>query len=84
MRALVLAFLSGVLEDGTPFKTNYTGIVLLDFPLSLLVSFFFYGSNGADTGYQLFLIDAYSALQSAFVWLYVESARTSPMPAAVK
>ncbi|KAF2811309.1 uncharacterized protein BDZ99DRAFT_497109 [Mytilinidion resinicola] len=74
----------GKLHDGTPFKTSYTGIVLFDFPLSLLVAFFLYGTNGSDPGYQLFLIDAYSTLQSAFVWLYVEASRGGKKPTAVE
>ncbi|OJD30960.1 flavin-binding monooxygenase-like family protein [Diplodia corticola] len=77
---LFAAVLRGHFEDGTPLRTRYTGIFLVDFPVSLLVAFFFYGTNGSDPGYQLFLIDAYSTLQPAFVWLYVESARMESKP----
>ncbi|KAL1639409.1 hypothetical protein SLS58_007990 [Diplodia intermedia] len=77
---LFAAVLRGHFEDGTPLRTRYTGMFLVDFPVSLLVAFFFYGTNGSDPGYQLFLIDAYSTLQSAFVWLYVESARMESKP----
>lgn len=83
VEALIVAVWNGHLADGTPLKTDYTGIYLVDFPLSLLVAFFFYGSNGHDPGYQHFLIDAYSTLQSAFVWLYVESARKQNKPASI-
>jgi hypothetical protein len=72
---LILAIWRGRLPDGTPFKTVYTDIPLIDFPIGVLVAFFFYGTNGHDNGYQVFLVDAYSTLQSAFIWLYLESSR---------
>ncbi|KAL4942552.1 hypothetical protein BDV06DRAFT_235395 [Aspergillus oleicola] len=62
-------------EDGTPFLTSYTGFVPLDFPVAVLVAFFYYGTNGSHLGYQHFLLDAYATLQAAFVWLYVEACR---------
>ena len=83
VKALIIASWDRQFEDGTAFNTKYTGIFALDFPISLLVAFFFYGTNGSDIGYQLFLIDAYSTLQSAFVWLYVESARLQVKPYAI-
>lgn len=81
--ALLQASLRGMFEDGTPFVTTYTGIKMLDFPISLLVAFFFYGTNGSHPLYQLFLVDAYAALQPAFVWLYVERCRMGAQPWAV-
>lgn len=81
--ALIVASWNGRFEDGTPFNTTYTGVFLIDFPISLLVAFFFYGTNGSDPSYQLFLIDAYATLQSAFVWLYAESSRFNHKPYAV-
>ncbi|EED19831.1 conserved hypothetical protein [Talaromyces stipitatus ATCC 10500] len=81
--ALITASWNGNFDDGTPFNTKYTGIFLIDFPISLLVAFFFYGTNGSHPGYQLFLIDAYATLQSAFVWLYAESFRLNDKPFAV-
>lgn len=83
VKELVVAAWYGNFQDGMPFETNYTGFILLDFPISLLVAFFFYGTNGTDTGYQHFLIDAYSTLQSAFIWLYVESNRQFGKPPAI-
>ncbi|KAJ9271358.1 hypothetical protein DTO212C5_2708 [Paecilomyces variotii] len=62
-------------EDGTPFYTSYTGFPPLDFPVAVLVAFFYYGTNGSHFGYQHFLLDAYATLQAAFVWLYVEACR---------
>jgi hypothetical protein len=76
VQALLLAVWSGRFgAEGIPLRTNYTGIPILDYPIALLVAFFFYGTNGHDEGYQRFLLDAYSTLQSAFVWLYVETLR---------
>ncbi|KAI1370877.1 hypothetical protein F4677DRAFT_339025 [Hypoxylon crocopeplum] len=74
--ALIFAAWHGKLgEGGLPLKTVYTGVPLIDYPIAVLVAFFFYGTNGHDDGYQLFLLDAYSTLQPAFVWLYVEASR---------
>lgn len=84
VKALILAVWSGRLTDDTPLKTDYTGIYPVDFLVSLLVAFFFYGSNGHDLDYQVFLLEAYSTLQSAFVWLYVESARKQAKPRAIQ
>ena len=78
VKALILTAWHQRLPDGTPFTTSYTGIFPLDFPISLLVAFFYYGTNGHDTAYNHFLIDAYSTLQSAFIWLYTESGRETP------
>ncbi|OOQ83529.1 hypothetical protein PEBR_34482 [Penicillium brasilianum] len=80
---LILTVWRGHFEDGTPFQASYTGLFLLDFPIGLLVAFFYYGTNGSHPGYQVFLIDAYSTLQSAFVWLYIESYRPGAKPYAV-
>ncbi|KAK2624710.1 hypothetical protein QTJ16_005903 [Diplocarpon rosae] len=67
-------------EGGVALQTRYTGLSLLDYPLAILVAFFFHGTSGHDEGFQLFLFDAYSTLQSAFVWLYAESLRPGNNP----
>ena len=84
VKALILAVWHGQLTDGTTLKRDYTGIVPIDFLISLLVAFFFYGTNGHDIDYQHFLLDAYATLQSAFVWLYIESAREHPKPRSIQ
>ncbi len=84
VNALILAVWRGQLTDGTPLETSYTGIIPIDFLVSLLVAFFFYGTNGHDPDYQHFLLDAYSTLQSAFIWLYIESAREQPKPKSIQ
>ncbi len=76
VKALLLAVWTGQLgQGGIALKTDYTGFPPLDYPIALLVAFFFYGTSGYDDGYQLFVLDAYSSLQPAFVWLYVEMLR---------
>lgn len=80
VKALLLAVWNGKLNDEFDLKTDYTGIPLIDYPIAILVAFFFYGTNGHDEDYQLFLLDAYSTLQSAFVWLYIETARPEHKP----
>lgn len=76
VQALLLAVWNGRFgAEGIPLRTNYTGIPIIDYPIAVLVAFFFHGTNGHDEGYQLFLFDAYSTLQSAFVWLHVETLR---------
>lgn len=81
VKSLILGVWNGQLgEGGAGLKTDYTGFPLLDYPLALLVAFFFHGTNGHDERYQLFLLDAYSTLQSAFVWLYVETFRPGIRP----
>ncbi|RYP63226.1 hypothetical protein DL769_007033 [Monosporascus sp. CRB-8-3] len=80
VKELLLAVWQGKLNDSVPLKTNYTGIPIIDYPIAVLVAFFFYGTNGHDEGYNLFLVDAYSTLQSAFVWLFVETIRPGKKP----
>ena len=80
LKALSLAVLHGELSNGTHLKTSYIGFPPVDYLISTLVAFFFYGTNSTDTGYQLFLVDVYSALQPAFVWLYVEAVRPGNKP----
>ena len=76
VKALLLAVYNGELgKGGFVLRTDYIGFPPLDYPIALLVAFFFYGTNGSDEGYQLFLVDAYSTLQPAFIWLYVETLR---------
>lgn len=60
-----------------PVHTPYTGIFLLDFPISVLVAFFFAATDGSHPDYQLFVMHAYSILQPAFVWLHAEQLRLS-------
>ncbi|KAI1332740.1 hypothetical protein F5Y16DRAFT_418677 [Xylariaceae sp. FL0255] len=70
----LLAPIRGSIGD-TSLKNDYTGIFLIDYPLTVLVSFFWFGSNGSNGSFQLLVFEGYSTLESAFVWLYVESIR---------
>jgi hypothetical protein len=80
LKANILAPLNGKLGEDIPFKTNYTGIFIIDYPIALLVAFFYFATNGSDEGYQLAVFEGYSTLQSSFVWLYLESMRSGSKP----
>lgn len=80
LKALLLAAWHGRLNDEVGLRNNYTGIFAIDYPLTLLVGFFYYATNGSDEAYQLHVFQAYSILQSAFVWLYVEMSRPGHKP----
>ncbi|OTA96531.1 hypothetical protein M434DRAFT_373589 [Hypoxylon sp. CO27-5] len=80
VKALLLAVWNRRFNNAVELKTNYTGFPLIDYPIALLIAFFFYGTNGQDHDYNLFLVDAYSTLQSAFVWLYIEASRPGTKP----
>lgn len=80
LKALLLAAWHGRLNENVGLRNNYTGIFVIDYPLTLLVAFFHYATNGSDEPYQLLVFEAYSTLQSAFVWLYVEMARPGQKP----
>ncbi|KAH8598661.1 hypothetical protein B0O99DRAFT_650379 [Bisporella sp. PMI_857] len=75
IKAILLAVWYQKFENGAALQTNYTGLIIFDFPLSILVAFFFSSTNNSDRGQQLFTIDAFATLLPAYVWLYVESAR---------
>lgn len=75
IEALLLTVWNGTLENGIPLMTNYTGFPPLDYPLAVLVAFFFSGTSGRDEGFQLFLFDLYIILQLGYLWLYVEALR---------
>jgi hypothetical protein len=83
VKALIYAFITKRLDENVPLRTTYTGILIIDFPLTLLVAFFHYGTSAEDMDYQYFLLDAYSLLQTAFVWLYVEMVRPGNKPKSI-
>ncbi|KAK2024334.1 hypothetical protein LX32DRAFT_705904 [Colletotrichum zoysiae] len=58
--ALFKAVGTGGLSPLVPLVGDYTGFPLVDYPVSLLVAFFFQGINGSEEAYQLFLLDAFS------------------------
>ncbi|KAI0892642.1 hypothetical protein F4806DRAFT_505373 [Annulohypoxylon nitens] len=69
VKALLLAVWHGRLSDDIPLRRSYLGFPPLDYLIALLVAFFFHGTTSHHEDYHLFLVDAYSALQPAFVWL---------------
>ncbi|KAI1348950.1 hypothetical protein F5Y01DRAFT_290837 [Xylaria sp. FL0043] len=83
LKANLLAPLNGMLNEEIPLKNDYTGIFILDYPISLLVTFFYFATNGTDEGFQLLVFEGYSTLQSSFVWVYAEMMRPGSKPWAV-
>lgn len=77
---LVVAAWTGKLNDGSPLKTSYTGLPFVDIPTAVLVAFFCPGTNGHDDGFQLFVVEAFSAFAVGFSWLYVEASRPGQKP----
>ncbi|KAI1756303.1 hypothetical protein F4782DRAFT_328014 [Xylaria castorea] len=80
LKANLLAPWNGKLNEEIALKNDYTGIFILDYPIGLLVSFFYFATNGSDEGFQLFVFEGYSTLQSSFVWLYAERMRPGSKP----
>ncbi|KAI1357814.1 hypothetical protein F5Y08DRAFT_138843 [Xylaria arbuscula] len=78
--ANVLAPLNGKLNEDISLKTDYTGIFIIDYPISLLIAFFHFGTNGSDEGFQLLVFEGYSTLESSFVWVYAEMMRPGNKP----
>lgn len=60
--------------------TQYTGIIILDFSLSILTAFFFSSTNNSNREQQMFTLDAFSTFKPAYVWLYAESVRGTKQP----
>ncbi|KAI0538853.1 hypothetical protein GGR58DRAFT_279784 [Xylaria digitata] len=79
-KANLLAPLNGKLGENITLKNDYTGIFILDYPISLLVTFFYFATNGSDEGFQLLVFEGYSTLQSSFVWVYAEMMRPGSKP----
>lgn len=77
---LVVAAWTGKLNDGSPLKTSYTGLPFVDLPIAVLVAFFCPGTDGHDDGFQLFVVEAFSAFAVGFVWLSVEASRPGQKP----
>ncbi|KAL2132713.1 hypothetical protein VTI74DRAFT_3451 [Chaetomium olivicolor] len=73
--ALLKTAWSGVFPDGTPLKTTYTGILPIDFPLSILVAFFYGLQNRPGTPPHLMLVDLVAALLVINMMTLVESRR---------
>ncbi|KAI0438132.1 hypothetical protein F4803DRAFT_111941 [Xylaria telfairii] len=80
LKANLLAPLNGRLNDDIALKNDYTGIFIIDYPISLLVAFFYFATNASDEGFQLFVFEGYTTLQSSFVWMYAEMMRPGSKP----
>ena len=66
---------TGVFPNGRPLRSTYTGIPLLDSQIATLVVFFDGVTNGLDPGPRLLMVDLSVMLQTAAVWVLVESRR---------
>jgi len=66
---------AGVFPNGRPLSSTYTGLPFLDSPVTTLVIFFDGVTNGLDPGPRLLMIDLSVMLQSAALWLLIESRR---------
>ncbi|KAI1118582.1 hypothetical protein F5Y14DRAFT_398966 [Nemania sp. NC0429] len=82
-KANLLAPLDGELNGDLKLKNDYTGIFIVDYPITLLVAFFYFATDGSDEGLQLLTFEGYSTLQSSFVWLYAEMMRPGTKPWAI-
>lgn len=79
----LLAPLHGKLNEDIKLQNDYTGIFIIDYPISLLVAFFYFATDGSDEALQLLTFEGYSTLQSSFVWLYAEMMRPGTKPWAI-
>lgn len=71
---------AGAFPDGRPLRSTYTGLPVLDSPLTTVVIFFDGVSNGSDLNARLLLIDFIFMLQSAALWALIESRRKGYHP----
>ena len=65
----------GVFPNGRPLRSTYTGIPFLDSQIATLVVFFDGVTNGLDPAPRLLMVDLSVMLQTAAVWVLVESRR---------
>ena len=66
---------TGAFTNGRLLRSTYTGISLLDSQIATLVVFFDGVTNGLDPGPRLLMVDLSVMLQTAAVWVLVESRR---------
>ena len=80
LTANVLAPLKGKLNEDISLKNEYTGVFIIDYPVTGLVAFFHFATNGSDEGFQLLVFEGYATLESSFVWVYAEMMRPGNKP----
>ncbi|KLU92413.1 hypothetical protein MAPG_11359 [Magnaporthiopsis poae ATCC 64411] len=80
LAALLVAAWTGKLEDGSALRTRYTGVPILDFGITVLVAFFYSGTDGSDDVYRLALVDGFATLQVFYLWLYAEDILRQQLP----
>ncbi|KAH8704703.1 hypothetical protein BGW36DRAFT_285720 [Talaromyces proteolyticus] len=78
--ALDLVSKIGEYPNGRPLKTSYVGIPVVDSSISTLVAFTDSLTGGGDVACRLVMIDVVSTLQTAGLWVIVESVRNGAGP----
>lgn len=74
--SLLRAMVNGVLPDGTPLRTVYTGLPGIDHILTVLVAFFF-NITRDQPAHRLFLSEAYTSLIAIYLVQSIEANRGS-------
>jgi hypothetical protein len=76
--ALIISAWTGTFPDGAKLKSSYTGLVIIDFPLSILVAFFYGLQSLEEVAPFLMLLDLVAALSVINLMTVVESRRSPP------
>jgi hypothetical protein len=66
---------SGKYADGTTLALSYTGIRPLDQLITMVVAFEYPVTNGQDEASWLLMLDIMSTLQTAILWVFMDSMR---------
>jgi hypothetical protein len=73
--ALQATLAAGRYADGTPLSASYTGIRPLDQLVSVIVAFEYPVTTGEDKPSWLLMLDIMSTLQTAMIWIFMDSMR---------
>ncbi|KAI1618127.1 hypothetical protein EDD36DRAFT_459782 [Exophiala viscosa] len=66
---------AGKYADGTPLCASYTGVRPLDQLITVIVAFEYPVTNGQDKPSWLLMLDIMSTLQTAMIWVFLDSMR---------
>ena len=72
---LKAALANGKYVDGTAICASYTGIRRLDQLVNVIVAFEYPVTNGQDKASWLLMLDIMSTLQTAILWIFMDSMR---------
>lgn len=73
--ALQAVLATGKYADGTPLSASYTGVRPLDQLIAVIVAFEYPVTSGEDKPSWLLMIDIMSTLQTAIIWIFMDSMR---------